>query len=147
MWWFKKKNKESRFKSILRSLDGINMHIVEDVYSSEYSLVTIPTIVPTINEYISLLDTILNAFKTESLLYFSLVSQDTNIYYLRDFYLSKGSYIDTVTITRTFIQKAKEFIVLYEELEKADRTFIIEKNLSITGSVINNIPVLVSYIT
>ena len=147
MWLFKKKTKECKYASIILSLDQINIEIVKRAYSSEYSLIAIPSIAPSINQYVILLDLVLNAFKSDTLLHFSIINQEVAMVSLSNFYLNKGSYIDTVELTKEFICKAKEFINLYKTLEQADKTFVIEKNLCITAVIVNNIPVLAASIS
>lgn len=139
----KKDEVKSNFMIAKETLLSIELDKFPNVYSSDYSMVRLNSLCPTIESYNVLLRTVIDAFKFETVLYPSQVPQHPTTVYLKDFYLHNNCYIDTKEATKAFIDLALELLQIWESAEKQlDKTFVLEKLLTITANLISNITVI-----
>lgn len=139
----KKEEVKSNFTIAKETLLSIELDKFPNVYSSDYSMVRLNSLCPTIESYNVLLKTVIEAFKFETVLYPSQVSQHTSLVYLKDFYLHNNCYIDTKEATKTFIELSLELLEIWEKSELLiQKSFEIEKLLTITANLISNITVI-----
>jgi hypothetical protein len=93
--------------------------------------------------YNVLLRTVIEAFKLETVLYPSQVPQHATDVYLKDFYLYNNCYTDVKESTREFVELSIELLEIWEDAERrSDKTFVLEKLLTITANLISNITVI-----
>lgn len=143
--FFTKKKEEVKSNSTIakETLLSIELDKFPNVYSSDYSMVRLNSLCPTIESYNVLLKTVIESFKFETVLYPSQVPQHTTLVYLKDFYLQNNCYIDTKAATKVFIELSIELLEIWEKSEQlSDKTFTIEKLLTITANLISNITVI-----
>ena len=143
--FFTRKNDEvkSNFTIAKETLLSIELDKLPNVYSSDYSMVRLNSLCTTIESYNVLLRTVIEAFKFELVLYPSQVPQHPTDIYLKDFYLSNNCYIDVKSATSDFIDLSVELLEIWEDTEKyREKTFVLEKLLTITANLVSNITVI-----
>lgn len=134
----------SEIQLALDRLKSINPDYFKWVYASNKSIVKLMVYCKTIVDYTELLDKLLGHFKDDLQLYAHQLPHRIEEVYLPEFYTDKqGCYIDPIHATRRFIELAIEFLECYERCEQDTlRDFIIEKNLTLTQHIVNNILIL-----
>lgn len=122
-------------------LKSVNTEYFKWVYSSNKSIIKLMVYCKTIVDYTDLLDKLLGHFKDGKQLYTHQLPHRIEEVYLPQFYTDRnGCYIDPIAATTAFVELAIEFLELYEKYEQGiQHEFILEKNLTITQHIVNNI--------
>ena len=114
---------------------------IGDVYSSDLSIVTVVLYKKTIWEYIDFLKYINRCMDTSVQVPASMMRRENTEIYLRDFFQDReNNFVHPAATYAHFLECALEFINHCERLETAhDKPFVVEKNLTLTYGIINDL--------
>lgn len=110
------------------------------VYSSDLATKKIPTYIPSILLYTNLLKEFQYALANDILIKNTLIPNEINLIYLREFFLVNNCYIDPESAVRSFSLIASSFLESFNEKEQQlEKDFNTNKNLLLTQGLVNNI--------
>lgn len=125
----------------LDNLRSINLFDCNRLYSSDYAIIEIQTLLPNIVKYNILIETILYKFKQDQYITaYEVPAQVLNIEFRKFLLDNNNNYIDLDLHFNKFVENSIEFLSIFIEKEKKDdKTSETIRNLRLSESIVSNI--------
>lgn len=140
-WFSSSKEVLDPFEKSIKEFEDIKQKPLNNVFSSDMTIISLHSMCSNINEYIKLLDNVLNSIKSDQLVsQYSIPDSTLEVSIFNFFIDSNNYYIDPSSKLIEFCDLSIEFIKLYKQHEELyQKEFIIEKNLFITQRLCSNL--------